>query len=221
MNFLPIGRTRSVARISHDTLIERIQRGDEGALGAFFDRYGSLAYSLAPRVVHDATLAEEAVERAFLALWRATGVASIGKPSPRTLIVSLVHRHAIELHRGERANLAGADAPMGVTYMPGNPCPALRALTVEERDALLIAYYGGLTPAERAQPRGASGASTGSVARAALVGLAGLISESTARRETAAATGSHKSFALTNTPRRGRSLDANSQEGSASWQVRE
>ncbi len=79
------------------------------------------------------------------------------------------NRRAAELHRSEPASAA--------TSEPSNPCAALLELTGEEREALLLAYYGALTPAEPSPANGAPGASTAGTARAAVVRLARLIAE--------------------------------------------
>ena len=44
--------------------------GDEQALAALYDRFGRVAYRLALRVLRDSALAEDAVQDAFLAVWR-------------------------------------------------------------------------------------------------------------------------------------------------------
>jgi hypothetical protein len=48
--------------ISDQTLLGRLQRGDEAALGALYERYAPLLYALAVRVVGDRQLAQEVTE---------------------------------------------------------------------------------------------------------------------------------------------------------------
>ena len=51
-------------------LLERIARGDQDAVAELYDRHSRRAYGLALRVTADPTLAEDAVQEAFCAIWR-------------------------------------------------------------------------------------------------------------------------------------------------------
>ena len=87
-------------------MLALVSRGDEAALGELYDRYGRVAYGLALRIVRDRSLAEDAVQEAFLAVWRSAGsfLAEHGKPS--TWILTLVHRRAVDLVRREERRRA-------------------------------------------------------------------------------------------------------------------
>lgn len=172
-------RARRLSSVPDESLVELIRDGDERALLALYDRHSALAYGLAFRIVQLGALAEDAVARAFATLWASREELSPGRLTPRTLIISLVHRHAVELLRGEPAKRAAPDAPddPDLALHACNPCAALLDLTGEERRALLLAYYGGRSPAELATVDRVSGASMAATAGAALRRLAGLIIE--------------------------------------------
>ena len=51
-------------------LMLRVRDGDDSALECLYDRYGSLLYSLALRLVSDTGAAEEILQDVFLQLWR-------------------------------------------------------------------------------------------------------------------------------------------------------
>jgi RNA polymerase sigma-70 factor (ECF subfamily) len=53
-----------------EDLLAAIARGQLEALGDLFDRHGRLALALAYRLCGDWDLAEEAVQEAFLTVWR-------------------------------------------------------------------------------------------------------------------------------------------------------
>jgi RNA polymerase sigma-70 factor, ECF subfamily len=160
------GARRELAHLSDEALLALCSRGDEAALGEVYDRYGRLAYGLALRIVRDRALAEDAVQEAFLAVWRSAGafLAEQGKPS--TWILTFVHRRAVDLVRREQRRRA---EPLDDVAQPAGESTdeeawlraqrqvvqgALRKLPPEQREAIELAYYGGLTQSELAERLG-------------------------------------------------------------------
>ena len=157
---------RNLAHLSDEALLALCSRADENALGELYDRYGRVAYGLALRIVRDRGLAEDAVQEAFLAVWRSAGafLAEQGKPS--TWILTLVHRRAVDLVRREERRRA---EPLEETDHPTGEATdeeawlraqrqvvqeALRKLPPEQREAIELAYYGGFTQSELAEKLG-------------------------------------------------------------------
>ena len=66
-------RSRDLAHLSDEALVALVARSDESALAELYDRVGRTAYGLAYRVLRDEALAEDAVQEAFLGLWRGAG----------------------------------------------------------------------------------------------------------------------------------------------------
>jgi RNA polymerase sigma factor (sigma-70 family) len=160
------GARRELAHLSDEALLALCSRGDEAALGEVYDRYGRVAYGLALRIVRDRALAEDAVQEAFLAVWRSAGafLAEQGKPS--TWILTFVHRRAVDLVRREQRRRA---EPLDDVAQPAGESTdeeawlraqrqvvqgALRKLPPEQREAIELAYYGGLTQSELAERLG-------------------------------------------------------------------
>ena len=154
---------RNLAHLSDEALLALCSRADENALGELYDRYGRVAYGLALRIVRDRALAEDAVQEAFLAVWRSAGafLAEQGKPS--TWILTLVHRRAVDLVRREERRRA---EPLEETDHPTGEATdeeawlraqrqvvqeALRKLPPDQREAIELAYYGGFTQSELAE----------------------------------------------------------------------
>src|SRR5918999_3487779 len=88
-----VGRRRARERTDEE-LLEAVAAGNEEALGALYDRFGRVAYGVALRILRDRALAEDAVQEAFLALWRSADSYRKERAKPATWILTLVHRRA-------------------------------------------------------------------------------------------------------------------------------
>lgn len=118
--------------VPDEELLLRASRGAGDALASLFDCYGAHAYGLALRVVGDRALAEDAVQEAFLDVWRSAGRFRPELGSPRSWILMLVHRRAVDLVRRterRRGLDVPADAPVGT-----GPSVEDEAWSNEERD---------------------------------------------------------------------------------------
>ena len=162
----PIAEPSRVRQKSDEDLLEAIASGDDEALGALYDRYGRLAYGMALRVLRDHALAEDAVQEAFLAVWRAAEGYRRERAKPSTWVLTLVHRRAVDLVRREDRRRADAirDEPEEVATAVHEEADlrdrraavqaALRQLPDDQREALELAYYGGYTQSELAERLG-------------------------------------------------------------------
>ncbi|HEU0115419.1 MAG TPA: sigma-70 family RNA polymerase sigma factor, partial [Thermomicrobiales bacterium] len=94
-------------------LLRAVVRRDASALMALYDRYGRLAFGLAYRVLGDAGAAEEAVQDAFMLVWRRAETFDPGRGSGvRAWLLTIVHHRAIDLRRrqGRATTLGDIDA---------------------------------------------------------------------------------------------------------------
>jgi RNA polymerase sigma-70 factor (ECF subfamily) len=156
---------RDLARLSDEALLALVSRDDDLALAELYDRYGRAAYSLALRVLRDPALAEDAVQEAFLTIWRTAGSFLADRAKPNTWILTLAHRRAVDLVRREQRRRAAplesadaheADAPSTETTVELRDRrqivqEALKKLPADQREALELAYYGGFTQSELAE----------------------------------------------------------------------
>ena len=85
-----------------EALIERLQEGDERTLAELYDQLGRPAFGLAYRVLGDAGTAEEAVQDAFLAVWRQAARLDPKRGRLVGFVLTVVHRRAIDLARARR-----------------------------------------------------------------------------------------------------------------------
>ena len=157
-------RSRDLAHLSDEALVALVARSDESALAELYDRVGGTAYGLAYRVLRDEALAEDAVQEAFLGLWRSAGSFIPERAKASTWILTLVHRRAVDLVRREDIRrgepLERAPEPAALTTAEDEASlgfrrrlvqEALTQLPAEQREALELGYYGGLTQSELAE----------------------------------------------------------------------
>jgi RNA polymerase sigma-70 factor, ECF subfamily len=148
---------------SEDALLTQVARGDEAALGEVYDRFGRVAYGLALRIIRDERLAEDAVQEAFLAVWRQAASFDPARASARTWVLTLVHRRAVDLVRREERRRADAldpeIEPSGSSAADDAELRSRRAqvqrvlaqLPDDQRRPIELAYYGGLSQSELAE----------------------------------------------------------------------
>jgi RNA polymerase sigma-70 factor (ECF subfamily) len=153
------------SELDDTALVALIARRDEGALSALYDRYSRLAFSLAMRVIGERALAEEITADAFVSVWRAAGSFTEERGRFVTWLLSVVRHRAIdELRRlnvrpeGTAVELNealqsaavpdGLDDLMDVRQRQMVVRSALASLPAPQRQALELAYFGGLTQQE-------------------------------------------------------------------------
>ena len=158
--------TRELAHLSDEAVVALMARSHDVALAELYDRFGRVAWGLALRVLRDEALAEDAVQEAFLTLWRTAAryVPERGKAS--TWIMTLAHRRAVDLVRREERRRADAlehapeprsepvDEEAWLRLQRERVQEALRRLPDQQREALELAYYGGFTQSELAERLG-------------------------------------------------------------------
>ena len=126
-----------------------------------------LAYTVALRVVGDASVAEDVVQESFLSVWRQAESFDSRRGSLRTWLLTVVRNRAIDRIRAERSRPTSSAADLdSMTWLPGDADvwadvarsldgeeirSSLRRLPDEQRATIELAYFGGLTHLEIAQ----------------------------------------------------------------------
>ena len=165
---LPL-RTSSAADEADRAALARIAGGELAALEYLYDRYKTMAYSIAYRITNDATLAEDVVQDAFLGAWRNAARYVEGRGSVKTWLLSIVHHRAIDAIRRRRPTTelpeidAGLPDALTLPDVWAEVSASLDSVTVREalvalsdvqREALELAYFSGLTQQEIAERTG-------------------------------------------------------------------
>jgi RNA polymerase sigma factor (sigma-70 family) len=170
----PGDRTERGAGIAADDadrdVLGRISAGELDALEELYDRYRTMAYSIALRITTDAALAEDVVQDAFLGAWRNANRYLEGRGSVKTWLLSIVHHRAVDAVRRRRPTTELPDRestpPTALTIPDIWPevagrldresvREALAGLSDSQREALELAYFSGLTQQEIAARTGA------------------------------------------------------------------
>ncbi len=163
-------RTASPADDADRAVLVRLAEGELDALEHLYDRYKTMAYSIAYRITNDPTLAEDVVQEAFLGAWRNAARYIEGRGSVKTWLLSIVHHRAIDAVRRRRPTTGLPDpteaaVPAALTMpdvwaevsasLDGDTVrDALAGLSDVQRQAIEMAYFGGLTQLEIAERTG-------------------------------------------------------------------
>lgn len=173
---------------SDEALLAGLAAGRLEALETLYDRYRTLAFGIARRITADDVLAEDVVQDAFLGAWRSADRYLPDRGSVRTWLLSIVHHRAIDAVRRRRAvaELPADDETIrtpDVLTRPdvwgevsgrldrGTVVAALATLPDAQREAVELAYFGGLTQTEIAARTGVPLGTVKGRVRLALVAL--------------------------------------------------
>jgi RNA polymerase sigma-70 factor (ECF subfamily) len=181
------------AHLSDEALVALVARGDEAALGELYDRVSRVAYGLALRVLRDERHAEDAVQEAFLQVWRSAATFRAERAKASTWILTLVHRRAVDLVRREErrqvdpltdetsvgASPELTDEAAWLRFERERVQAALKQLPDTQREALELAYYGGFSQSELAERLGVPIGTVKSRMFAGLARLRELLDDST------------------------------------------
>jgi RNA polymerase sigma-70 factor (ECF subfamily) len=159
-------------------LVRRMQSGDERALGTFYDRWYPIVNGLVSRMLKSADDVEDVVEETFWQVWRQAHRFAEGRGSVQTWVLTIARSRALDRLRATRRrredsidddgseNLASSAEP---TFVRATNDPslavehnersqliraALGELPREQREALELGYFKGLSQTEIAERTG-------------------------------------------------------------------
>lgn len=147
-------------------LMARVAGGDREAYAMLYDQMAPRVYGLARAVVRDAAFAEEVTQEVMLAMWQTAWRYDPARGSPRTWMLTMAHRRAVDRVRSEqsardrndryataRAARAFDEVAEAVeTRLEHHEiAAALHGLSALQRQSVELAYYGGYTYREVAE----------------------------------------------------------------------
>jgi len=111
MELLVTARTDSATPPGDEELVARMARGDEGALGALYDRWAPRVFAVAARLLGRAA-AEEVVEETFWQAWREAPRRPAAPRAVSAWLLGIGWARAVERHRAGATGHAPAAAAL-------------------------------------------------------------------------------------------------------------
>jgi RNA polymerase sigma-70 factor, ECF subfamily len=170
-------RDAAAARAELDAeLVRRMRSKDERALGTFYDRWFPVVHGVVSRMLESPDDVEDVVEDAFWQAWRQAERFEVERGSVQTWLLTIARSRALDRLRARRrlredplvdATAAEADTSAPTPAAPSDPLAdaehaersrivraALADLPAEQREALELGYFGGLSQSEIAEQTG-------------------------------------------------------------------
>jgi RNA polymerase sigma-70 factor, ECF subfamily len=158
-----VNSASTTTELNETALLVSIARGDRHAFSQFYDRVSGLLFSMAVRILRDPAAAEDVTQDVFVEIWEKASTYNPALGKPLTWVITLTRNRAIDRLRAaqRRHNLAAAAA--GEQASDSNTAPArpsigtetsflirsaVTQLPAEQRRAIELAFFGGMTQAE-------------------------------------------------------------------------
>lgn len=144
---------------SDAALVVSIGRYHEDALAEVYRRHAGAVFALARRLLADRTLAEEVVQEVFLRLWNDPDRFDPDRGSLRSYLLAQCHGRSVDLIRSESSRRRREEKELTLAAEAGYDLEhevwdmavadrvkvTLQSLPEGEREAILLAYFGGHT----------------------------------------------------------------------------
>jgi RNA polymerase sigma-70 factor (ECF subfamily) len=152
------------AMTSDLALVTAIRSGDQGAMAALYDRFSSIVYAVALRVLQDTGAAEDVLQEIFMQLWRNPGAFDASRGNMAAWLAVIARHRAIDALRRRRPENDIEDVTISVEPDMASDADRARAMDKvrgamqtmppPQRSALEMAYFEGLTHTEIAEKTG-------------------------------------------------------------------
>jgi RNA polymerase sigma-70 factor (ECF subfamily) len=147
-----------------NALVFAIRSGDQNAMATLYDRYSSIVYSVALRVLGDTGAAEDILQDVFMQLWRKPAAFDASRGNLGAWLAVITRNRSIDALRKRRPESDFENVVLSVepdlateadrARAAGKVRAALAAMPDNQRKALELAYFEGLTHTEIAAKTG-------------------------------------------------------------------
>lgn len=149
--------------------MQRAAAGDHAGLAELYDATSHLVFGLALRILGDRNEAEDAVVEVYAQVWRHAHTYDPGRGTPCSWLLTLTRSRAIDMLRSRKRERAIDPIESASDVQADTPNPedvtadaerhrfvrrALENLSVEQREAIELAYFSGLSHTEIAMQLG-------------------------------------------------------------------
>lgn len=165
----PSGAARHTSPTREIHLLQRMATGDESALGELYDRWRTVVYAVAVRIVGDERDAEEVLEDTFWQAWRQAPRYDASRGTVGTWLATIARSRALDRARAQSRRLP--TDPQFLSHADVEPAVdtrqavelaeerrmiriALAELPREQQQVLELAYFQGLSQSEIAERTG-------------------------------------------------------------------
>jgi RNA polymerase sigma-70 factor (ECF subfamily) len=141
-----------------------VKSGDQQAMAELYDRYSSVVYAVALRVLGDSGRAEDVLQEVFLQLWRNPGAFDSARGSLGAWLAVITRNRAIDALRRRKPETDLEDVIVSVAPDLASEADRARAaqkvrsalgtMPAAQRSALEMAYFDGLSHSEIANKTG-------------------------------------------------------------------
>jgi len=152
--------------LSIESLLRDVAGGDRTAFAEVYDRISSRVMGLVTRLLRDRAQSEEVTQEVFLEIWQQAGKFDANKGSGMAWVLTMAHRRAIDRIRASQKSherdlkigirdmerdFDGVSESVEIRIENERVKRSMSRLTALQREAVILAYYGGYSHSEMAE----------------------------------------------------------------------
>jgi RNA polymerase sigma-70 factor (ECF subfamily) len=152
--------------LSIESLLRDVANGDRTAFAEVYDRISSRVMGLVTRLLRDRAQSEEVTQEVFLEIWQQAGKFDANKGSGMAWVLTMAHRRAIDRIRASQKSherdlkigirdmerdFDGVSESVEIRIENERVKRSMSRLTPLQREAVILAYYGGYSHSEMAE----------------------------------------------------------------------
>ena len=144
--------------VNDSALVLAVRSGSQDAMAQIYDRYSSVVYAVALRVLGDTGAAEDVLQEIFMQLWRNPGAFDSSRGNLAPWLAVIARNRAVDVLRKRRPQMELEDTTLSVSpdlaseayrgRMAEKVRGALKQMPEAQRGAIEMAYFEGYSHSE-------------------------------------------------------------------------